>query len=410
MKKQSKILIISHQYLPHVSPRTTRWKLIIEELTNRGHEVTLLTGTYPDFENKNINVLYFGNKNNLNIVSNLREKSKRAESKKLRTKFFYSLLKRIYRFFIKFVAWPDYLMFWIYQIFKNRNNITTDYDVIISVSLPFSSHVVAYIINKKKKKHWIMDIGDPFSLKIDAPENNRLLYSGLNNHYEKKFYSLANTILFTHKNALESHKKYFKIPSKKLFVANPISNFDKNLFEKSLVYDYSLKPIKISYFGIFTKGVRSPNSFLNAIADNNIFEFSWYVNEDSERIIRSCDINENNHNFYSQVSREKAQELMVNSSHCLLSIGNKNPNQIPSKVVEYLATGKPIIHFTEIDDDPVISLSNEFDNLLTFNKDDAEKMLITLQERLFQNIDNFDSDKFIKNFTAKSIVDNLDIV
>ena len=101
---------------------------------------------------------------------------------------------------------------------------------------------------------------------------------------------------------------------------------------------------------------------------------------------------------------------MVNSSHCLLSIGNKNPNQIPSKVVEYLATGKPIIHFTEIDDDPVISLSNEFDNLLTFNKNDAEKMLITLQERLFQNIDNFDSDKFIKNFTAKSIVDNLDIV
>ena len=143
MKKQSKILIISHQYLPHVSPRTTRWKLIIEELTNRGHEVTLLTGTYPDFENKNINVLYFGNKNNLNIVSNLREKSKRAESKKLRTKFFYSLLKKIYRFFIKFVAWPDYSMFWIYQIFKNRNNITTDYDVIISVSLPFSSHVVA---------------------------------------------------------------------------------------------------------------------------------------------------------------------------------------------------------------------------------------------------------------------------
>ena len=110
MKKQSKILIISHQYLPHVSPRTTRWKLIIEELTNRGHEVTLLTGTYPDFENKNINVLYFGNKNNLNIVSNLREKSKRAESKKLRTKFFYSLLKKIYRSFIKFVAWPDYSM------------------------------------------------------------------------------------------------------------------------------------------------------------------------------------------------------------------------------------------------------------------------------------------------------------
>ena len=35
---------------------------------------------------------------------------------------------------------------------------------------------------------------------------------------------------------------------------------------------------------------------------------------------------------------------------------------------------------------------------------------MTLQERLFQNIDDFDPDKFIKNFSAKSIVDNLDIV
>ena len=143
---------------------------------------------------------------------------------------------------------------------------------------------------------------------------------------------------------------------------------------------------------------------------DNEMEFSWYVNEDSEKIIKSCDLNVDKHNFYSQVSREEAQKLMVNSTHCLLSIGNKNPNQIPSKVVEYLATGKPIIHFTEIDNDPVIKLSEEFDNLITLNKSVEEENLSLLIEEMFNKIQKFDIDKFISNYTAKSIINKLDII
>jgi hypothetical protein len=156
--------------------------------------------------------------------------------------------------------------------------------------------------------------------------------------------------------------------------------------------------------------VRSPNSFLELVKKNNEMEFSWYVNEDSEKIIKSCDINIDKHSFYSQVSREEAQKLMVNSAHCLLSIGNKNPNQIPSKVVEYLATGKPIIHFTEIDNDPVIKLSNQFHNLITINKSVEDENLSLLIQEMFKKIEKFDTDKFINNYTAKSIINNLDVI
>ena len=410
MKKYKKILIVTHQYLPHVSPRTTRWKLLVDELITKGHKVTILTGMYPDFDKNNIEILYFGNKNNINLVSNLRAKSKQVSSGDSIKKVFFGILKKIYRFFINYLAWPDYSMFWLYQIYKNRSHISKDYDVIVSVSLPFSSHIAAYFINKKVKKHWIMDIGDPFSLKVDAPENNRFLYSGLNKRYEKKFYSLADNILFTHLDALSNHKKFFDIPSNKLIVANPISNFDKDLFNNALSYDYSTRPIKISYFGIFTKGVRSPNSFLELVKKNNEFVFSWYVNEDSEKTIKSCDINDDKHSFYSHVPREEAQQLMVNSAHCLLSIGNKNPNQIPSKVIEYLATGKPIIHFAEIDDDPVIKLSDEFDNLITINKSDEKEKLTLLIEEMINKIEKYDIDKFINKYTAESIINKLDIV
>ena len=46
--KNKKILIVSHQFLPFVSPRTTRWNLLIDELIKRGNEVTVLSGTNPE--------------------------------------------------------------------------------------------------------------------------------------------------------------------------------------------------------------------------------------------------------------------------------------------------------------------------------------------------------------------------
>ena len=100
MKKYKKILIVTHQYLPHVSPRTTRWKLLVDELIAHGHNVSILTGMYPDFDTNNVEILYFGNKNNINIVSNLREKSKQVASGDAIKKTFYGVLKKIYRFFI----------------------------------------------------------------------------------------------------------------------------------------------------------------------------------------------------------------------------------------------------------------------------------------------------------------------
>ena len=113
MKKYKKILIVTHQYLPHVSPRTTRWKLLVDELIANGHNVTILTGMYPDFDTNNVEILYFGNKNNINIVSNLREKSKQVTSGDSIKKVFYGALKKIYRFFINS---PKLAPYWLFRL------------------------------------------------------------------------------------------------------------------------------------------------------------------------------------------------------------------------------------------------------------------------------------------------------
>ena len=146
--KRKKILVVTHQYLPHVSPRTTRWKLIVDDLINKGHEVTVVTGTQQLDEEKNI--VYVGSKSSSSVVSQMREKSNNLSESNFIKRFLYKTLKKIYRIIVKTFAWPDYSMFWLLSIYRNKKKLNIDYDLIISVSLQFSSNIAAYIINKKK--------------------------------------------------------------------------------------------------------------------------------------------------------------------------------------------------------------------------------------------------------------------
>ncbi len=404
--KKKKILIVTHQYLPHISPRTTRWKLIVDELINIGHEVTVVTGTKQTIEDANI--IYVGNKSSGNVVNKMRKESNNLSGSNFIKKLFYKSLKKIYRIIVKTFSWPDYSMFWLLSIYKNKKNLNLDYDLIISVSLPFSSHIAAYILNKRKNKDWIMDIGDPFTLKKDAPENNKILYGFLNKYYEKKFYALANKILFTHEDAMSAHVDYFDIDSSKTFIANPISEFKEEIYSRALKYNFNSKPIKFGYFGIFTKGVRSPKNFMNYLQGTENIELHWYVNEDSKNeIILNNVVSESI--FHSLVNRDEALNRMADTVHCLLSIGNLNNTQLPSKVIEYISTGKPVIHFSEIDNDPVENIAKEFNNLFIIsdrtNKDNLFKQL----NEYYKNINSFNKENFIENYTASSVTKILDL-
>ena len=101
---------------------------------------------------------------------------------------------------------------------------------------------------------------------------------------------------------------------------------------------------------------------------------------------------------------------MVNSLHCLLSIGNLNPAQLPSKVIEYLSTGKPVLHFVEIQDDPVLEIVEEFSNIIVINKNSKIDVIEEQLNNVFMNIDKFDIDKFNENYSARAVSNKLNII
>lgn len=405
--KNKKILIVSHQFLPFISPRTTRWNLLIDELIKRGNEVTVLSGTNPENMEKNYNILYFGSKQISSSISKVRVNSQDSSNNILKTTI-YSVLKKIYRFLFKTFSWPDYAMFWVFTILKNRGRIENNYDIIISVSLPFTSHLCAYLIQKKIQADWFMDIGDPFSLKTNSPENNKFIYFYLNKFYERKFYQKASKIIFTHNEVAELHKTKFKIDQSKIVIGYPVALVNEEYVKISQNFNYKIKPLKIGYFGALTNSVREPKNYINSIANiyDDHIDHEWYINKESKKLFSSVK-NLSHHQFFDIVPRKDAIEIMIKKIHILLSIGNLNKYQMPSKVIEYLSLGKPVLHFAEIEDDPLYNFEELFDNLMVINNKTTKNELEAYFENIKEKGPKINLDNLINKFSASKLIDDL---
>ena len=86
MDNKKRILVVTHQFTPHVSPRTTRWSILCDQLIDRGYQVTVLTGTKQD-EQKKFNVLYFGSQKIGNFIDNTRRASNNSEKSNITKKY-----------------------------------------------------------------------------------------------------------------------------------------------------------------------------------------------------------------------------------------------------------------------------------------------------------------------------------
>ena len=87
----------------------------------------------------------------------------------------------------------------------------------------------------------------------------------------------------------------------------------------------------------------------------------------------------------------------IASADVLLSIGNVESPMAPSKIYEYMATGKPIIHTYTYEKDPCIEPLNKYGNSLILKNDDKnalEKAMIFINQITILNYEEVRS-KFL---------------
>jgi hypothetical protein len=365
-----KILIISHAYHPTVSPRAIRWTHIAEEWVRKGHEVDVVAAWQPGLagaeELNGVGIRRVGKAMSELWRDRFKETNKRPVpsedqiSPRKQTYFVKNLKKTsvallmwIRRHTWKKLWWPDSSCLWYFPARKKAGQLSLrkKYDTLISVSLPFTGHLVALHLQKKvPASRWIADSGDPFCF-LDKPEaNNRTLYSKKNYSVEKKVFDCADAITVTTRETSQCYANIFPEYQNKIHVIPPLLA-SSTATETEGTLSTGKAAIRLVYIGRLYRENRNPD-FLLALfhrllasdrSDPLELHFFGSINDCRDVIEPYKALYNNKIYLHGSVSHTTALRAM-GEADILVNIGNANPHQLPSKVVEYAATGKPILN------------------------------------------------------------------
>ncbi len=368
--KQHSLLVITHSYKPLLNPRAFRWTAILEEWATDGTRIDVITSWQPGQAREEIinNVHVF--RVNDSIIEKVRTKFNNSDRKTTATKnkathkestvkkIVKSTLKNLHDFTWKNLYWPDYATLWKKTAIKNAEYLIEheSYDTIISISDPFTSHLVGYALkNKYPNLKWMVDIGDPFCFRHDTPTNNHALYYKKNYKIEKEIFAKTDCISVTTETTKQKYAELFPESSDKINVIPPLMAPSTQV---SKILDNHTNSIKLIFVGTLYKAIRNPHYLLHLfskllhsnISDKLELHFYGGINDCQSEFTSYRSMVNKNLFLHGLVPREEVLQAMDNAT-VLINIGNDNMYQLPSKIVEYVLTGKPIINIAKLSND-----------------------------------------------------------
>ena len=324
-----KIVILTGNFYPEIHPRSFRATELAKEFVRKGHDVTVVCCRtvvgfdYDDFERvEHIKIIrvdvYKGDKT-------------AGVSAKRRTTFF-----NLKRFFISYLLCGNLFR---YVIDLSRKLTSVDClksaEMVISLSLPFSNHygLARYIKKNGKSFIAVADSGDPFY--YSQQSRRAIWFKFIENEVYKQF-------------------DYLSIPTGNAFhLYAPLIDYKKikiipqgfNMRDIRLYKGERTLPVKFAYAGVFYWDIRNPE-FLFKFLDNLNMDFRFHI------FMRYKDVTlEELINKYRNLSEKIIMHLAVSHDellyelskmHFLINIENVSNTQMPSKLIDYGMTGRPI--------------------------------------------------------------------
>lgn len=250
-----------------------------------------------------------------------------------------------------------------------------DIDIIVPACSPFES-VLASIEYKKtnpavKIKPFIFD---KFSKNatLHRTRLNRCLKMRRHLALEKTMAESSDKIIHVEAWTEHLHKHFPQYMPKFILAEHPLL---KPLEGKENC-DFDKNKVNIVYTGVLNRKVRPPGYTMKLFSDlcseNVDLMLHLYTLGNCEKIIKYyCDKHPGQLISYGSVSKQCA-DAAIKSSGFLLSIGNRDISQIPSKLFEYFSCGKPIIHLYINGNDPAIRLLSKYPLAICLKQDRKE--------------------------------------
>jgi glycosyltransferase involved in cell wall biosynthesis len=268
----------------------------------------------------------------------------------------------------KKVRWPDYACTWYFPAVREARRLSVGggYDAIVSVSDPFTGHLVGMRLKKDfAELTWLADVGDPFSFQDAIPVNNVGLYGRRNVAVEREVFSRADAVTVTNPAVMAEYAARFPESAGKILVIPPLLSLPTLPPAAALLFPPDGR-LRLVCIGTLYHHVRNPAFLLRLFArmlslplsDRLELHFFGDVSD-----CRNCFAGLESGvagkiSLHGMVDRETVARAMGEAA-ALVHIGNVTRYQLPSKVVEYAAAGRPVINIVRAEGDSSMAFFKE---------------------------------------------------
>lgn len=335
-----RVLFAIKEYLPMPTPPGLCIMHVQKVLLERGIQSdVIMAGNKTGFWSSNEYGKIFTIKSDITFEYNINNK----------IKYYISQLPRLF-------IWPisskkairDY-----YRIIKLLNN-RYGYDAIIGTPFPIDACIACSAFT-----HF-------FYYELDSLINNPVYKHGLKRflsfrlkRLERDFFKRAELVIHLEQNREFYERDNYKEYKDKFAFSDIPYLINSNINEKKETSDLHGKKITMIYTGLLNMDYRPPNELirlLKQIAERVEIECFFFSRGDCEDILRQAEIETKGLiKRMGYVSQDTLSEYKEKADF-LLDIGNRlsgDDHSLPSKVIEYIALGKPIIHINGTNDSAI---------------------------------------------------------
>jgi hypothetical protein len=327
-----RILIVTRAFYPEISPRSFRATELAFEFVRSGHRTTVITinrgGVYKD-------LLQAYPELTIHTLLPLRFKEINDSRNRI-----ISIIKRGFaRILMLLFEYPNVeLVFRISRALKK----VSGFDLLISIACP---HPVHWGVAKARSSthriadKWVADCGDPY-MGDRADSFRKLFYF---KYIEKWCFRKADFISIPFEGARDAYYPEFQSKIRIIPQGFRLDDMDLPKYKGRNSY-----PV-FAYTGYFIPGKRDPRNFLEFLATcKNEFRFIVYTRMKDLIEPYQCKLRD------KLIIRDfiPRKELLKDlaAMDFLVNFDNNIPTQLPSKLIDYTITGRPVLNIKDSGD------------------------------------------------------------
>jgi hypothetical protein len=380
-----RLLIITANYFPEESSIAHTAQPLFDKLIENGYQIDILTDkqriNVPNFE-----IIRKCNIHRVNDYYKIGKNILLEQHKKkgiLQMQYYYCL--KLYYFLRYRFLQPAYRPTRLHkkEVLEKAISIYNQnkFDAILSLSLPFKSHNLAYAIKQKLNNEvkWFAFEFDPYTYVKELSLSKKQQRQAFQDEYMT--FDKCDALFLTPELC-----EFYKDTPLKKFVSKAIPTCFAHLqplkFSKETSTDIQLNKNKINclFLGKFYEEVRNPKFLLNIFSEIEPNVHLTCMTNVNEIDFTKYNVNKKHVTLIPFQPRDVALNAM-RQANILINIGNTVLGQIPAKSFEYMGSGKPIIHISKQKKDPSLIYLEKYPHVLVINewendiKNDRDKIL-----------------------------------